>query len=94
MAYIGNTIRLRASFYNFSDVLTDPTAITLKFYDQKRVQIGSDISITVANKVSTGIYEYDYTIPNTTSSAIVYEWRGLISGEVSLARGVIPLRWA
>jgi hypothetical protein len=93
MPLIGNTIRLHASFYNFSEVLTDPTSITLKFFDQRRNQVGTDITIGIGEKISTGVYEYDYTIPNINSNALIYEFKGIIGGFASLSRGIIALRW-
>lgn len=95
MALVGNTVRLTAKFYNFSNILTDTSGIlaTLKIYDSKKNQIGSTINLTVAHKVSAGIMQYDYTIPNTTSPFIIYEFSGTVDSVISLNRGSIPLRW-
>jgi hypothetical protein len=95
MALVGNTVRLTAKFYDFNNALADPAGIvaTLKFYDSKKNQIGVTVNLTVANKVSTGIMRYDYTIPNTTSPFIIYEFSGTVDGVPSLDRGSIPVRW-
>lgn len=96
MALVGNTVRVTGSFYNFAGVLTDPDVGTIfvKFYDSKMVQIGSSVNLTVgANKVSTGVFKYDYTIPVTTSPSIIYEFSGTVDSVTSLNRSVIPVRW-
>lgn len=95
MALVGNTVRLTAKFYNFNNALSDPAGIlaTLKFYDSKKNQIGATVNLTVANKISTGIMQYDYNIPNTTSPFIIYEFSGTVDAVISLDRGSIPIRW-
>lgn len=92
MALTSNTVRLKAEFKTFADVLADPTGITLKIYDKFKKQIGTTITITSANKVSTGVYQYDYTIP-TGYTYIVYEYAGTLEGSVVLGRNHIDIEW-
>lgn len=95
MALVGNIVRITAFFYNFAGVIAEPdtASIAVRFYDSKAVQIGSTVILSAANKITTGVYKYDYTIPATTSSTIIYEFTGTVDGSPSLNRGVIPVRW-
>jgi len=75
---IGDTVKLTCEFINKEDGVTpvDPTSITLKIYDENRVQIGSTVTITSSNKISTGLYYYYLTIPNNPPH-ISTEWIGI-----------------
>jgi hypothetical protein len=62
---IGDTIRLKAEFKTFLGELADPTSIDLTIHDiSTKVQVGTTIIIGVEHKVSLGIYQYDYEIPD------------------------------
>jgi len=63
MAITGNTVRLTVTFTDWDNLPVDPTGITLKVYDAERRQVGATVSVTVADKVSPGVYRVDYTIP-------------------------------
>ena len=63
MAIANNTIRLRAEFKTFDDTYGDPTGLTFTVYDAFGVEITSSVTLTSANKIDTGIYEYDYLVP-------------------------------
>lgn len=96
MALVGNTVKVQASFFNFANALIDPTvgSIFVKFYDSKMNVLSGPTLLTVAaNKVSTGIFVYNYTIPVTTSPTIIYEFVATVDAVPSLNRGVIPVRW-
>lgn len=90
MAINGDTVRLTATFKNFADALTDPTAITVKFYDQSKAQIGATITDGDIVKDSTGVYHYDYTIPDGYKK-IYYEFCGTIDGKPSVERDIIQV---
>lgn len=60
-----------------------------RVYDEDKEQIGEDVSVEA---VSTGIYQYDYTIPAGTVP-LFYEFCGTLSGKPILARGVIEREW-
>lgn len=85
----GNTIRITAEFRDFSNVLSDPTLIMFRVYDQAYNQIGEYSIDLTSMKSSTGIYFYDYTIPITgyTNQKLYYEFYGEVSGSPSLNRG-------
>jgi hypothetical protein len=62
---IGDTVRLRAEFKTFLGALADPTSISLTIHDiSTKVQIGTTITIGTEHKVSLGIFQYDYEIPD------------------------------
>lgn len=95
MPFIGNTIRLVVKFKDFDQEYADPDEIILRFYDHRRNQIGGDITLNlVTDKIDTGIYQYTYTIPDTVSRSIIFEFTGDLDGTPSIGRGEIPLRWA
>ncbi len=88
----GNTIRLKCNFKTFAGVDSDPESITLKIYNKYRKQIGNTISITNTNKVSTGNYQYDYTVPSGYDQ-IIYEYSGTLEGSTITARDAIDVSW-
>jgi hypothetical protein len=67
----GNTIRIQATFTDFDDTATDPDVIKLIIYDSKYTKL-SEYTLTSANKVSTGVYYYDYTTPTGTENKKYY----------------------
>ena len=92
MAINYNTVRLKAEFKTFDDEYADPIGITLKIYDKLKEQIGETISISTVQRVSTGIYEYDYLLPLDYTS-IVYEFSGTLNGEIITGRSSIDCTW-
>lgn len=78
---IGDTIRLKAEFKKFKGEYEDPTSIDLTIHDIKsKEQIGDTISICAEHKVSTGIYQYDYTIPDRPRD-IYAKFKGVLEGK-------------
>ena len=89
MAISGDTVRLTATFKDFSDALVDPTSIAIKFYDPSKIQIGETVTTDIVND-SPGVYHYDYTIP-TGYKKIYYEWGGTIDSKPSVERDIIQI---
>jgi hypothetical protein len=92
MALIGSTIRLRAEFKTFDGNFVDPSSITLKIYDSKKKQIGSNIPIGLEYRISTGIYEYDYIVPDGIGD-LYYEFSGIVYDSPVVGRGIITRNW-
>jgi hypothetical protein len=92
MALIGDTVRLTAKFKKFDGTLDDPTDITLKVYDGN-LQILSTINIESGNKVATGEYKYDYTIPDVKTNILFYEFSGTLEGSTIVGRDSISIKW-
>jgi len=92
MAIITNTVRLRAEFKTFAGEFSNPTSITFKVYNKQRVQVGTTVDITADDRISTGIYEYDYTIP-TGYTELTYEFSGLLEGKYITGRSTIDCDW-
>lgn len=90
MSVSGDTVRLKATFYNFLGVLTDPTDLVLRIYDSDKNLLETP-TLTASNHASTGVYQYDYTLPN--QSKIYYEWSGTLEGSTALERGEVRIRW-
>lgn len=89
MAYIGDTIRLIGHFHDFSGALADVSGETITIYDGKK-----NVLVTAAPvHQATGIYTYDFTIPDCVSDPVVYEFSGTLEGSVILARSTIKRRW-
>lgn len=93
MPIINNTVRLKAEFKTFDELYADPSTITLKVYDKHRRQIGSSIDETQLEKVATGIYQYDYTIPSGYDE-ITYEFSGILEGKQITGRSTIETDWS
>lgn len=89
-AFVGDTVRLRSSFYNFAGELADPTSVTITIYDGDKVVL---VNAGATTKESTGIYYYDYTVPSTSPDPLVYEFSGTLESHVSLSRATINRKW-
>ena len=88
---VGNTVRITAKFHTFSGALADPTSITLTFYDFSNMQIGATVNITAANRVSAGVYLYDYVVPDVYRK-IYYEFAGIQENERQAFAGHIDIQ--
>jgi hypothetical protein len=87
---IGDTIRLKATFYNYSGALADPDSVTAKIYSH----IGQILLATgAATKESTGVYYYDYTVPADVPGLIVYEFSGMMDGTPTAGRATFEKVW-
>lgn len=82
MAYkIGDTIRLKAEFKTFLGEYEDPTSILLTIHDIKtKEQIGDTVTIGAEHKVSTGIFQYDYEVPDRPRD-IYAKFKGVLEGK-------------
>jgi len=87
LSIIGNTVRLQATFKRFDGILSDPESLTFKVYDSSKRLIFAD-NLTNINKISVGLYYYDYLIPNGIGD-LTYEFSGILEGSVILGRGNI-----
>lgn len=83
-----DTIRLKVEFKDFIGNYADPTDIALKICDAAHNQVGNDITIGAGEKVNTGIYEYDYTVPAGTEE-FIYEFSGTLNGSTVLGRSSV-----
>ncbi len=86
---IGKSYWLRGEFQNRAGTYTDPDTgtTTLKIYDY-----GMNILTTIAEAsltwISTGVYEYAYTIPSGTGYYI-FEYSGTIDSVTNLNREIL-----
>jgi hypothetical protein len=86
----GNTVRLKASFYSFADELADPSDVVINIYahiNKKLIQTGTPV------KESTGVYYYDYTIPDDVDGDLVFEFIGTLEDMPTVARQRIEKGW-
>lgn len=79
--YNGSTIRLKASFYDWNNTLTDPTFVKLRIYE-KETQLTEEIPL----RDSLGSYYFDY-VPITKNKKLMYEWYAEINGYPNIKRG-------
>jgi hypothetical protein len=91
MATIGDTVKLGGEFRTWNGIYADPTAITLTIYDKAR-RVIETVSITNANKVSLGIYEYEYVVPAGVGD-LEYEYSGTLEGKPITGRAVLVREW-
>lgn len=88
----GDTVWLKATFYDRNGDLYDPAVVALRLYDSGRVQIGTTYTTAIV-KVSTGVYECPVVIP--TKSTVIAEWTGVDSNSLShVVRGEIHPEYA
>lgn len=91
MALVGDTIKLRMEFRDFNGVLFDPTTITITTY-QNYDDVLENINVPLGSKVSTGIYEYLYTVP-AGDGPLTYEVKGVVGTTNSVVRKKLPREW-
>ena len=87
MTHKGDTIRLKASFYTFAGVLSDPTTVTIKIYDEGKTLIKSG----TPTRESAGIYYYDYT--TVADGKMSFEFSGSLEGNAILSRDYFSVGW-
>lgn len=83
--YWGRDVRLSAEFY-LSNVLTNPTAVTLTI----KPPSGSNIEITNTTNDSTGKYHYDYTPPIAGSYQYQFDGTGAVEASAEGVFSVSP----
>jgi uncharacterized protein YfaS (alpha-2-macroglobulin family) len=82
----GDTVRLKVAFKDWDGLPVDPSDITFTVYDEAMGAQGTPVSIGAANKVSTGVYQYDYTTPYMPGTYLA-EFIGTLDGdEVAVRR--------
>ena len=62
MTFVNSTVKVHMEFVTANGSHADATNIKLNIYDLNSVLIES-VDITDADKISTGVYEKDYTVP-------------------------------
>jgi hypothetical protein len=82
----GDTVKLSATFYDWTGGLHNLTGVTLKIYNASGVQVWETIDGADIVNGSTGYYYHLYTLPLTYSS-LIYEFSGTDDdGKVQLHR--------
>jgi len=90
MITIGDTVRLKVEFKNWTGVLASPEDVKLKLYRSKNEPIGTTIDV---EPVSTGKYQYDWTVPADASKLIYFEYSGTLEGKSITGRMKIATKW-
>lgn len=74
----GDTVRFEVMFRGFDGSALDyePDKVTFRIYDEKEEEILSK-ELGEHNKVDSGEYFYDYTIPRDHEGVYYYEFEGL-----------------
>jgi len=89
--YKGDTVRLKATFYNFAGSLSDlPSSPTLKVYDDHEILLSTVLPASITHG-TTGIYYYDYTIPQV--GRLIYEFSGTLESNTVLGRSTFNSVW-
>lgn len=82
----GDTVRIKAKFTDFDGVNIDPDIVKLIIYNKNYTKL-SEYVLTSANKIDTGIWYYDYTIPmEHIDRYFFYEFYGEIGGKPFINR--------
>lgn len=91
----GNTITIRMSVRDSDQILVnlDGDAGTLVIYDKNYQVVSTQTDI---QKISTGIYEFEYTTDDTiiNPTKFYYEVSGKVDGEDIVKRGEFTLTFA
>jgi len=90
IAKIGNTVRLKATFYNLAGAATDPdaSAVTLNIYDGNRTVVTTQ----PCTRESAGVYYYDYTIP-AGAGPLHWEMAGKMATLPVVGRDKLEREW-
>ena len=90
---VGSTVLFRVEFKTVKGIYIDPADINLNFFDNGRNIVGANVTKGELIKVSQGIYEYPFTIPDG-SGQLIYEFQGQHNGIPTVCRGSFYRRWA
>lgn len=96
---IATTVTVRITFKNKDDELADVTSLKYRDYFKVNTPVGDEITIDpVISKVSTGVYEFDYVIPEDINPEIyqniVLRIIGVLSdGTTKVAAKTLPIDW-
>jgi hypothetical protein len=85
----GNTIRLLATFKDWSGEVIDPDFVQVIVYDRQWQKINEQ-ELGPDNHVETGKYFFNY-VPER-SGTFYFEWHGRIDGQPSLFRDTLIVR--
>jgi hypothetical protein len=89
MPLIGDTVRLRATFFSYEGTPADPDNVVCTIYSH----IGEAILESgEAQREAEGVYYYDYTIP-AVEGALVYEFAGEHDGQPTVGRTKLNISW-
>ncbi|MEA0553764.1 hypothetical protein U1P98_07520 [Lysinibacillus irui] len=88
---IGNTVALKVKFANESGMLYDVTDVKLVIYNDRKKVI-HEVDGDQIEKVDTGTYKYEYTIPNG-SGQIYYEYQAMYQGSLIVGRRILTREW-
>ena len=89
MAIIGDTVKLKCEFKNWAGVLESPSDVKVKVYE------GNEILLTTSvTPVTTGKYEYDYTIPINAVGDMYFEFIGILENKTIMGRMKLEREWA
>ena len=92
MGLMKNTVRLMAEFTSFSDVLADPSGITLEVYEKNTGTSLMSFSGSSITRESLGVYYANFTVPKGVGT-IEYEWSGTMESYPIVNRGIISREW-
>lgn len=89
----GDTVRCKASFSDWDGIAADPDIVKWIIYDSDYTKI-EEHTLSAANKLSAGVYAYDYTIPTSAiGKRFVYEFYGELGGKPSIDRDDFQVRF-
>jgi uncharacterized protein YfaS (alpha-2-macroglobulin family) len=95
--YTGDTVRFSATFRDYPDDpeaepetgdLLDPSAVTVSIYDADFVVIQTG----TGNNESTGVYTYDFTMPDTPGPYYI-EWKGIVNTKPEIKRDKFKVKF-
>lgn len=96
---VGTSVTIQVTFENSDGDVADVTTLKYRPYLGKKNPIAAETVLTPASyKISTGIYEFDYTIPADIDTDLYDELTiriiGTVGSQTKVAAPVLALRFA
>jgi len=92
-ALIGETIIIQADFRGYNGIgHIDPDNLKLRVYNSLKQKI-YEVSLNSNNRLSAGIYQVEYIVPETAKGQMTYEFSGTVNGKPLRLREFIDPVW-
>lgn len=92
-ALLGETIIIQAEFKGYEGIgHIDPDNLKLKIYNSIKEKI-FEVDLTSLNRISAGIYQQEYVVPERVKGQLTYEFSGTINNKPVILREFIDPVW-
>jgi hypothetical protein len=89
----GETILIQADFKGYGGIgHIDPDNLKLRIFNSIKEKI-HEVNLTIEDRISAGIYQHEYVVPETAKGQLTYEFSGTINGNPVKLREYIDPVW-